>query len=314
MNRTALLSLICWAGMAGAQTLEFPSNASLQLEKSSPLDSYTIPVGIWDKGAMPTEVVEGRLTQQAWRIAAQSLTTLQLLRPLREQLRNDRFRIIFECQTEACGGFDFRFNTATLPPPEMQVNIGDFRFLTASRIVPEGTEYVSLFVSRTAQAGFVQVTSVNPAAASDTPLVTTTAPALRGPDAPPTGDLAQQLETVGHVTLDDLTFATGSSQLSDESFASLAGLADYLVAFPDRTVALVGHTDSSGSLDANIALSKRRAAAVLERLVSDFGISRTKLAAEGMGYLAPIDTNATETGREANRRVEVIVTSIPESE
>ncbi len=314
MIRAGLCCLICWAGMTEAQTLEFPSNASLQLEQTSDLDSYIMPVGIWDNGVMPTDTVEGHLTQQAWRITAQSLTTLQLLRPLREQLRNDRFRIIFECQTEACGGFDFRFNTAALPPPEMQINIGDFRFLAASRIVPEGTEYVSLFVSRTAQAGFVQVTSVNPTATSDAPLVTTTAPALRSPDTPTTGDLAQQLQTQGHVILDDLTFATGSSQLSDGPFASLAGLADYLTTFPDTTIALVGHTDSSGSLDANIALSKRRAAAVLERLVSDFGISRAKLAAEGMGYLAPIDTNATETGREANRRVEVIVTSIPDAQ
>jgi outer membrane protein OmpA-like peptidoglycan-associated protein len=271
-----------------------------------------MPVGIWDKGSMPTEVVEGRLTQQAWRIATPSLTTLQLLRPVREQLRNDRFRIIFECQTEACGGFDFRFDTATLPPPEMQINIGDFRFLAASRIVPEGTEYVSLFVSRTSQAGFVQVTRVSPTAATDVPLVTTTAPALRGTDTQVAGDLAQQLDTQGHVVLDDLTFAPGSSQLGAGPFASLVGLADFLATFPDTTVALVGHTDSSGSLDATIALSKRRAAAVLERLVSEFGISRTKLAAEGMGYLSPIDSNATEIGREANRRVEVIVTSIPD--
>ncbi len=312
MIRVGLCCLICWAGMTEAQTLEFPSNASLQLEQTSDLDSYIMPVGIWDKGVMPTDTVEGHLTQQAWRIAAQSLTTLQLLRPLREQLRNDRFRVIFECQTEACGGFDFRFNTATLPPPEMQINIGDFRFLAASRIVPEGTEYISLFVSRTAQAGFVQVTQVSPAEVAETPLVTTTAPALRGPDAAATGDLAQQLETVGHAILDDLTFATGSSQLGNGPFASLAGLADYLATFPDRTVALVGHTDSSGSLDTNIALSKRRAAAVLERLVSDFGVSRIRLAAEGMGYLSPIETNATDTGREANRRVEVIVTSLPD--
>ena len=312
MKRFLLGMCLCWSGMAHCQTLSFPSNASLQLEVLSDLDSYEIPVGIWDKGQMPTEVVEGTLTQQAWRISAQSLTTLQILRPLREQLRNDRFRVIFECQTEACGGFDFRFSTETLPPPEMQINIGDFRFLTAQRLVDGGTEYVSLFVSRTAEAGYIQVTRIGPPADAAQPLVAAQAPALRtAAVATRQTGLAQRLETAGHAVLDDLVFSVGSSRLGDAQFTSLQALADYLNARPEMRVALVGHTDTAGSLDANIALSKRRAASVLERLVSTYGVSRNRLAAEGMGYLAPIASNATEEGRQANRRVEVIVTSLP---
>ena len=306
----ALLTL--WTNTAQALTLDFPSNASLQREVVSDLDSYALPIGIWDRGEMPTETVEGQMTQQAWRINARSLTTLQMLRPLREQLRNDRFRVIFECQTEACGGFDFRFGTETLPPPEMQINLGDFRFLAARRIVEGGTEYVSLFVSKTAQAGYVQVTRVGPAEEEPAPLATATAPALRGGITTDASGLVQKLEAVGHAVLDDLQFETGSSQLGEGPFASLDALADHLTTTPDLTVALVGHTDTSGSLDANIALSKRRAATVLERLVSEYGIARARLAAEGMGYLAPIDSNATDEGRDANRRVEVIVTSLPD--
>ena len=304
--------LICWSCVASAQSLDFPSNATLQQEVKSELNSYPLPVGIWENGVMPTEVVEGEMTQQAWRIAAQSLTTLQLLRPLREQLRNDRYRVIFECQTEACGGFDFRFGTTTLSPPEMRINIGDFRFLAASRIVPGGTEYVSLFVSRTAQAGFIQVTRVGPPTQEETPLVTTAAPAIRGGEQSEITGLVAQLDRVGHAVLDDLAFQTGSSQLGEGPFISLQTLADYLTASPDLRVALVGHTDTSGALDANIALSRRRAASVVERLVNTYGISRNQLAAEGMGYLSPLDTNTTEDGRNVNRRVEVIVTSIPQ--
>ncbi len=310
MIRLALCLTLC-STAAFAQTLEFPSNANLQIETISPLDSYVMPIGIWDQGEMPTEVVEGELTQQAWRIEAQALTTLQLLRPLREQLRNDRFRIIFECQTEACGGFDFRFGTDTLPPPEMQINIGDFRFLAARRLVEGGTEYISLFVSRTAQAGFIQVTRVGPITQQE-PLVTTNAPPLLTSDPNLSNDIAGQLDAVGHAVLNDLTFETGSSQLGTDFFPSLQALSEYLSAFPDRTVALVGHTDSAGSLEGNIALSKRRAGSVLERLVTDYGVSRNQLDAEGMGYLSPIASNLTEEGREANRRVEVIITSTDE--
>jgi OOP family OmpA-OmpF porin len=62
-------------------------------------------------------------------------------------------------------------------------------------------------------------------------------------------------------------------------------------------------------LAGNIALSKRRAGSVLERLVTDYAASRQQLEAQGMGYLSPIQNNRTIEGREANRRVEAIITS-----
>ncbi|PJI86272.1 OOP family OmpA-OmpF porin [Yoonia maricola] len=303
-------ALLAVAGsMAQAQTLDFPSNANLQTEVVRDADSYVMPRGIWDRGEMPTQTVEGRVTQQVWRIAAASLTTLQLVRPLREQLRNDRYQIIFECQTEACGGFDFRFSVETLPPPDMRINIGDFRFLAAQRIGADGPEYLTLMASRTTSAGFVQITHVGPMAEAPEPIAQANEPPLRAFGAAPDATLADQLDDVGRAVLADLTFETGSARLADAEFASLQALAAYLAAFPSRTVALVGHTDSSGTLEANIALSKRRAASVLERLVSTYNVNRAQLAAEGMGYLAPIASNLQEAGREANRRVEVIVTS-----
>jgi OOP family OmpA-OmpF porin len=72
-------------------------------------------------------------------------------------------------------------------------------------------------------------------------------------------------------------------------------------------VALVGHTDATGSLDANIALSRKRAASVKDRLVRAYGIAVSRLDAEGMGYLAPIASNLTQAGRDANRRVEAVL-------
>ncbi len=312
MIRSLVVLIAFLAGAAGAQTLDFPSNASLQREVVRPLDSYVMPIGIWDRGEMPIQTVEGRLIQQAWRIEAASLTTLQLVRPLREQLRNDRYRIIFECQTEACGGFDFRFGVETLPPPEMRINIGDFRFLAAERTGENGPEYLSLLTSRTAQAGFVQITHVAPAIADDPPLAVAAAPVVRASGAVSQASIAAQLDQTGSAILRDLSFETGSAQLGTDDYTSLQALADYLLTYPNRTVALVGHTDAAGGLEGNIALSKRRAASVLERLVAVYGADRRQLEAEGMGYLAPVATNLTEDGREANRRVEVIVTSTSE--
>ncbi len=297
MIRICAAILALAGGAAQAQTLNFPSNASLQAEVVRPADSYILPLGIWDRGEMPTQTVEGRVT------------TLQLVRPLREQLRNDRYRIIFECQTEACGGFDFRFGVETLPPPAMRINIGDFRFLAAERTGADGPEYMTLFVSRTAGAGFVQVTHISPVAEDPAPIAQAQAAPLRAFGAAPDATLPDQLEQIGRAVLTDLTFETGSAQLAEGDYPSLQALADYLSNTPQRTVALVGHTDSSGALDTNIVLSKRRAASVLERLITNYGVDRRQLEAEGMGYLAPIASNLTEEGREANRRVEVIVTS-----
>jgi OOP family OmpA-OmpF porin len=307
MIRFLTILLVCFAGTAQAQTLNFPSNASLQREVVSPVESYLLPIGIWENDAVPTRNVEGRLTQQAWRVAATSLTTLQLVRPLRDQLRNDRYRIIFECQTEACGGFDFRFGVQTLPPPEMQINIGDFRFLAAERTTNAGPEVISLFVSRTTQAGFVQVMHAGPPQNEDIALTSARQEPLRAASELPEPDFATQLDEIGRAVLSDLAFASGSAQLQGGEFTSLRAVADYLLLHPDRTVALVGHTDAAGDLRLNITLSQRRAASVLERLVGDYGVARRQLEAEGIGYLAPIASNLTAAGREANRRVEIVL-------
>ncbi len=60
-------------------------------------------------------------------------------------------------------------------------------------------------------------------------------------------------------------------------------------------------------LDANIALSKRRAGTVRDRLVNEYGVPPGRVAAEGMGYLAPVASNLTPEGRERNRRVEALL-------
>lgn len=305
MIRALVLSLLPLP--AFAVTLKLPGNATLTSEEVSAQDSYAMPVAPWAADGMPVEIVTGEVRKQAWRIEAAGLTTLQMLRPLEDQLTEAGFEVVFTCTDDACGGFDFRFETDVLPAPAMYVDLGDYRFIAALRTTEDATEVVSLLASRSSQAGFVQV--IRAGVASPDPVAGAQAPALRAPVVAITGDLAEALEAQGRFVLADLAFETGSAQLGDGTFASLQDLADYLFANPDRTVALVGHTDSVGSLDGNIGLSKRRAGSVLERLVSDYGVARRQLDAQGMGYLSPIAPNTTAEGRDANRRVEVIVTS-----
>ena len=69
---------------------------------------------------------------------------------------------------------------------------------------------------------------------------------------------------------------------------------------------VVGHTDMKGTLDYNVALSKRRATAVVRELTTRFGIASERLSPDGVGPLAPVATNETKEGREKNRRVELV--------
>ena len=294
-----------------AVTLDFPATSSATSEQVQTLGSYRVPTGPFADGALPAVRVNGEILKQAWRVGSGSLTTLQMIDPLRRQLEQAGFEILFECDTENCGGFDFRYGADLLPEPVMHVDLGDFRFLSA-RQGKERDEYISLMVSRSRGAGFVELTHVMPVdPEQQISLTSTKGPLVVGaPQTVPLGPLAETLERTGRYSLDDLKFDTGSSSLGQGTFASLAALADYLNANPKRTVALVGHTDAEGGLGGNIALSKMRAASVVERLVNAYAIPEAQLEAEGVGFLAPRASNLNDDGRARNRRVEVILTSI----
>ena len=312
----ALIATSCLIGLAApasAIDLALPGNASETARIEANPESHALAIGPVSEGAPATLEVEGRVSRTAWRVAAQGVTTLQLLQPLRDQLLAAGFEILFDCKDFTCGGFDFRYRLKVFPEPAMHVDLFDYRYLAAMRLSGgEGDlvagDYVTLLVSRSANAGYLQIVQITPSNGTAPKSSSTGKPATSGAALPDANlPLIAQLEAAGHAVLADLAFETGSSNLGPGPFASLETLAGYLLADPARRVALVGHTDAVGALDGNIALSKRRAASVLERLVEAHGVPRNQLAAEGMGYLAPIASNRNAEGREQNRRVEAVL-------
>jgi OOP family OmpA-OmpF porin len=306
---------------AQALDLHLPPTATASGERHEALSSYNVPIGPWRSGVIPTTTAEGSIAQTAWKIPTAGLATLQILQPLRAQLADQGFKTVFECATTACGGFDFRYGTETLPEPEMHVDLGDYRFLAARRDGAQGTEWVTLIVSRSAGAGFVQMTRIgqDAAATHDTPdLVVSSkstfspAPLTRMPMATPAAlpqdALIAALETGAPAILSDLAFPSAKADLAPGDYPSLAQLATWLAANPDARIELVGHTDASGNVQANIALSLARADATRAALISDFGIDPARIATRGAGPADPIATNDTPEGRAQNRRVEVITT------
>ena len=310
---TRAAAVLLWlAAPAAALDLSLPGGSAPVAEDRAESDTLTLPVGPWQEGGAPAVTAQGAVTRRVWRLDATQATTLQLTEIVRGEAEAQGYEILYDCADDACGGFDFRYGLPLLPEPEMHVDLGDFRHLTARG--PDGA-LAGVTVSRGGSSAFVHLaeTTAGPPPPSAPP---PSAPSMTGsagprppsgPDAaPPADTLGARLEADGHVVLDDLRFASGSSDLDPGDYASLAALARYLAGRPEARITLVGHSDASGGLSANKALSKRRAEAVLRRLVEQYGVSRARLSADGVAYLAPLASNATEEGRRRNRRVEAV--------
>lgn len=108
------------------------------------------------------------------------------------------------------------------------------------------------------------------------------------------------------ITLSDVLFETGRANLSPGADANLGRLFDFMTNNPDRKVVIEGHTDSVGSAESNMLLSRNRAQAVYSYL-KNRGISASRLSMEGMGESSPVASNSNASGRQLNRRVEVTV-------
>jgi len=106
-------------------------------------------------------------------------------------------------------------------------------------------------------------------------------------------------------------FANNSNVVTDEYRTEVKKVADFMSEYPDTSVVIEGHTDSRGKASYNKSLSERRATAVMQYLVSEFGITQARVSATGKGEVSPVADNATADGRAANRRVQAeIKTSV----
>lgn len=119
-------------------------------------------------------------------------------------------------------------------------------------------------------------------------------------------EMVNEIQKTGSVALYGIQFSLDSAELTAESALTIAEIAKALVATPDLSVHVVGHTDSQGAYDYNQKLSNARASAVVKALANDHSIASERLHAVGVGPVAPVATNSTEEGRQLNRRVEIV--------
>jgi outer membrane protein OmpA-like peptidoglycan-associated protein len=110
----------------------------------------------------------------------------------------------------------------------------------------------------------------------------------------------QENDRVTLKVLFDFNMAVVKNQYHDE----IGNLAEMMKKHPEFKIQIEGHTDSVGDAKYNEKLSQRRADAIRKYLVEKFGIDGSRLTAKGYGESRPVASNATEDGREKNRRVE----------
>jgi len=108
------------------------------------------------------------------------------------------------------------------------------------------------------------------------------------------------------LTLGDVLFASGKANLLAGAMRTIDKLVEFLNENPDRRVLIEGHTDSVGSDEYNLRLSQQRADSVRMALLMR-NISADRIISTGYGESTPVADNASEAGRQQNRRVEIII-------
>ncbi len=121
--------------------------------------------------------------------------------------------------------------------------------------------------------------------------------------------------TETHIRINQkIHFAYNKAIIKKDSYWILSQVSKVLEDNPEIALSIEGHTDSRGSDKYNKNLSNKRAKAVMDHLVRKGGISRRRLASQGWGESKPIDTNLTDEGRAANRRVEFVRTDVQQQQ
>jgi outer membrane protein OmpA-like peptidoglycan-associated protein len=119
-------------------------------------------------------------------------------------------------------------------------------------------------------------------------------------------DTRSKLITEGKWSTTGILFDVNSDRIKPTSYGTLKQIAAVLSENADVKVKIIGHTDSDGKDDANLELSKKRAAAVKQALIAEFKIDEGRLQTDGAGETKPVAENNSPEGKAQNRRVEFV--------
>ena len=273
-------------------------------------DEVALPVGpLRNSEFAKTLATTGKVTRIVYASPA-GKTPAEVLANFRNSLQAGGFKLLYSCtagQSETgCGGMNFGVNYAqqildndsdhhnTMIDLLYSAN-DDVRYLLAE-LQRDGRKVdVGLLVTRNGDNPVGVLLQVVENGQMPTKEVTVDSAAM-----------SRGLQSEGKIALYGLQFATDSADLRPDSDATLKQMSDLLHQQPKLKVYIVGHTDNSGSLEHNLALSQRRAESVVKALTGRFGIAPDRLAAKGLASYSPVANNHLEADKAKNRRVEMV--------
>lgn len=313
MGRRRLVFVAVLAGMlAGSDGVAVGQSVLSGFEGSTEKGVYTAefdaliyPVGMERNSAV--ERLEGSIRSRVFVKPAQR-TNLEVFRSYQRELDAAGFTTLITATPSRAmqvrlwdmyRGSDVRLSGRTYQPTGDRVSTADLGrletfadyYLVARQARPDRTLHVAIVISR--DQGLYLIDEL------------TTAPMATGTVSLDLDAMRRAMEETGKIAIYDVHFGTASDVIEPSSGEALRIIARYLADEPGRFY-IVGHTDDTGSLAANLALSERRAIAVKAALVAEHGVQGDRLETRGVGPLAPVGTNTDERGRALNRRVEVV--------
>lgn len=252
--------------------------------------------------------IEGKVTRIFY-ITPTGKTALEVYRNFESALAKSGFKPTYTCDggsgAHGCGGHDFadylisplldKLHARNLMIEELDVVNGNVRYLSAHLDRPAGDVDISVLVAqddKNPTGVLLQIVEAKPMANDQ---VTVNAKAMD-----------DGLAKSGHIALYGIRFASDTSTLEKTSSATLEEMAKLLKAHPNLKAFIVGHTDNTGTLSHNMALSRARAEAVVAALIERYHIRADRLAAKGLASYAPVASNSDDEGKARNRRVELV--------
>lgn len=315
LNRTLLLLLLMLSQLVWAASNEDQRGSSdhplvdrypgsyINRYTYTEYDLYELPTGptASKKERPPIKELEGGITTIIYR-APKTLSTLQIFRNYEKAFADAGYKPLYSCTVANCGEY-FPRQWVKGTTREGQYNgidvynmspKSDYRFWTGV-LRKDGKEFYTTLLVRKNSAVVDYLIEVLEVAALET-----------GKVGINLDSLGNDLEMTGKAVLEGIYFDTGKATLKAESGATLAVIAQYLKREGSAKVFVVGHTDYTGGYDLNVDLSKRRAAAVIVAL-GERGVATSRMTDVGVGPVAPAASNADESGRSTNRRVELVL-------
>jgi OOP family OmpA-OmpF porin len=266
----------------------FPDSVIVRYAQTA-YDEYELPLGkhLGAQGFARSEKVKGKYTGTEY-VVPKGHAVIEVFENYQEALAKAGFQVLFSCTERECGnGLGRHMGTMWY---------ANAHYVAAKGGDPAAPTYVALYVH----------TQVSSTSIGVLQRIIETRPMKTGQITASAAEISQGLAAQGKFALYGLHFDTNKAVLQPESDAALEQVAQVLKASPSLALYVVGHTDSTGQVAANVELSERRAAAAVKALVERYGIAASRLTPKGVGPFAPVGENKSEEGRAKNRRVELV--------